>query len=118
MLSFQIRNMEFTHTWTPVKPAFFSRDTTESDRKRKRAQEDKSKMGEGESKREEGTMKDGEGWEPEAKKKKQSKDDTSSYSEDEDDDEEASFQMCSLDGPAVCNKEKSQDNLCCFFFSS
>lgn len=53
-------------------------------------------MGEGENKREEGNIKDGEGREPEAKKKKQSKDDTSSDSddEDEDDDEEASVQMC------------------------
>lgn len=67
-------------------------------------------MGEGENKREEGTIKDGEGREPEAKKKKQSKDDTSSDSEDEDedDDEEASVQMC--DAAAVCNKEKSRYN--------
>lgn len=67
-------------------------------------------MGEGEHKREEGTIKDGDGREPETKKKKQSKDDTSSDSEeeDEDDDEEASVQMC--DAAAVCNKEKSRCN--------
>lgn len=87
--------------------AFIYRDSAESDRKRKRAPEDRSKMGEGENKREEGTIKDGDGREPEAKKKKQSKDDTSSDSddEDEDDDEEASVQMC--DAAAVCNKEES-----------
>lgn len=99
---------------SPANPTFFLRDTTESDRKRKRAQEDKYKMGEGENKKEEGTMKDGDGREPEAKKKKQSKIDTSSDSDDdeddEDDDDEASVQMCcSSDAAAVCH------SLSCFF---
>lgn len=62
------------------------RDTAESERKRKRAPEDKG--GEEEKRKEEGKGKDAEGKEPEAKKKKQSKDDTSSGS----DDEEASVQ--------------------------
>lgn len=59
-------------------------DTAESDRKRKRAQEDKSKSGEDEKrKKEESKGKDAEGKDPEAKKKKQSKDDSSSGSDDE-----------------------------------
>lgn len=55
-------------------------------------------MGEGENKKEEGTLKDGDGREPEAKKKKQSKSHTSSESdeEEEEEDEEASVQMCSV----------------------
>lgn len=102
--------MECTHT-NPSQPpsveltlspanTVFPRDSAESDRKRKRAQEDKYKMGDGEDTKEDGTMKDGDGREPEAKKKKQSRIDTSSDSEegeegdddDDDNDEEASMQ--------------------------
>lgn len=53
-------------------------------------------MGEGENKKEEGSLKDGDGREPEAKKKKQSKSHTSSESDEEEEDEEASVQMCSV----------------------
>ncbi|TNM85860.1 hypothetical protein fugu_008131 [Takifugu bimaculatus] len=63
--------------------------TLQSLKEREReAAEDRSKMGEGENKREEGTIKDGDGREPDAKKKKQSKDDSSSDSDDEDDDDD------------------------------
>lgn len=73
-------------------------------------------MGEGESKREEGTMKDGEGREPETKKKKQSKDDTSSYSEDEDDDEEASFRCVHLMEQLSVTKRRVRTICVVFFF--
>lgn len=59
-------------------------DAAESDRKRKRALEDKAKSGEEEKrKKEESKGKDADGKEPEAKKKKQSKEDASSGSDDE-----------------------------------
>lgn len=68
------------------------RDAADSERKRKRVPEDKSKTGEEEKRKDEGKGKDAEGKEPEAKKKNQSKDDTSSCSEDE----EASVQSTQI----------------------
>ncbi|KAM9819555.1 PC4 and SFRS1 interacting protein 1a isoform 2-T2 [Syngnathus typhle] len=60
-------------------------DTAESDKKRKRAAEDKSKISEEDKRRkDEIKAKDGEGREPEAKKKKQSKDGNSSGASDDD----------------------------------
>lgn len=75
-------------------------------------------MGEGESKKEEGALKDGDGREPEAKKKKQSKIDTSSDSEDDeddgdDDDDEASAQMCRGGSRGSC---PLRSVMVCFFF--